>query len=148
LLRFRLHAALRQTRNDGSELMRMAKRAPDATDRRVGARVRMRRLILNMSQPELAAALGLSFQQVQKYEIGSNRIGAGRLQQLAGILEVPVSFFFEDFPAAGRKQSALPSYVSDFLTDADGLALSRAFMSLRDARQRRCLVILAEAMAR
>src|ERR1700739_3009064 len=126
----------------------MAKKSPSAIDRQVGARIRMRRLMLDMSQRELAAALSLSFQQVQKYETGSNRIGPGRLQQLAGILEVPVSFFFEDFPMAGRKQAALPSYISDFLATADGLALSKAFMNLRDARQRRCLVILAEAMAR
>jgi transcriptional regulator with XRE-family HTH domain len=126
----------------------MAKKSPSAVDRQVGVRVRMRRLMLDMSQQKLAAALGLSFQQVQKYESGSNRIGAGRLQQLAEILEVPVSFFFEDFPTAGRKQAALPSYISDFLKTDDGLALTKAFMSLRDARQRRCLVILAEAMAR
>jgi hypothetical protein len=72
----------------------------------------------------------------------------GRLQQIAEILEVPVSSFFEDFPMAGRKQVALPSYISDFLTTADGLALTRAFMSIRDARQRRCVVLLVEAMAR
>jgi transcriptional regulator with XRE-family HTH domain len=137
----------RVARNDGSELMRMAKKSPTAIDRQVGVRVRMRRLTLDMSQEKLAAALGLTFQQVQKYEKGHNRIGAGRLQQLAEILQVPVSFFFEDFPMLGRKK-ALPSYISDFLTNADGLALSRAFMSIGDARQRRCLVILAEAMAR
>ncbi len=126
----------------------MAKRGPNAIDRQIGARVRMRRLTLDMTQQKLAAELGLTFQQLQKYEKGSNRIGASRLQQLAEILEVPASFFFEDFPVAGKKQPALPSYVSDFLTSADGLALTKAFMSLRDARQRRCLVLLAEAMAR
>jgi transcriptional regulator with XRE-family HTH domain len=126
----------------------MAKRGPNAIDRQVGARLRMRRLTLGMTQQKLAAELGLTFQQVQKYENGATRIGASRLQQLAGILEVPASFFFEDFPSVGRKQPALPSYVSDFLASADGLAFTKAFMSLRDARQRRCLVILAEAMAR
>jgi transcriptional regulator with XRE-family HTH domain len=126
----------------------MATKGPDAIDRQVGVRVRMRRLMLDMSQQKLAAGLGLTFQQVQKYEKGSNRIGAGRLQQLAEILQVPVGFFFEDFPTTGRKQAALPSYIADFLTSADGLALTEAFMSISDARQRRCLVILAEAMAR
>ncbi len=126
----------------------MAKKGPNAIDRQVGARVRMRRLMLDMSQQKLAVALGVTFQQVQKYEKGSNRIGAGGLQQLAEILAVPVGFFFEDFPTAAGKQAALPSYISDFLTTADGLALTQAFMNLRDARQRRCLVILAEAMAR
>jgi transcriptional regulator with XRE-family HTH domain len=127
-----------------------AKKLPSSIDKRVGARVRMRRLMLHMTQQKLAAGLGVSFQQVQKYEKGSNRIGAGRLQQLAEILRVPVGFFFEEFPTPGRRQTetALPSYLSDFLASADGLALSRAFMDIRDARQRRCLVILAEAMAR
>jgi transcriptional regulator with XRE-family HTH domain len=105
-------------------------------------------MMLDMSQQQLAAALGLSFQQVQKYETGTNRIGAGRLQRLAEILEVPIGFFFEDFPTAGRKQVDLPSYIADFLMTDDGMALTKAFMSLRDARQRRCLLILAEAMAR
>ncbi len=132
----------------------MAKRGRGAIDWQVAARVRMRRLMLDMTQQKLAAELGLTFQQVQKYENGATRIAASRLQQLAGILQVPVSFFFEEFPTAataptaGREQPALPSYVSDFLTTADGLALTKAFMSLRDARQRRCIVILAEAMAR
>jgi transcriptional regulator with XRE-family HTH domain len=138
-------------RNDGSELMHMAKRGAGAIDWQVGARVRMRRLMLDMTQQKLASKLDLTFQQVQKYESGATRIAAGRLQQLAGILQVPVSFFFEEFPAAPtarKKQPALPSYVSDFLTTPDGLALTKAFMSLRDVRQRRCIVILAEAMAR
>jgi transcriptional regulator with XRE-family HTH domain len=126
----------------------MAKRSPGEIDKQVGVRVRMRRLALDMSQQKLAAGLGLTFQQVQKYEKGHNRIGAGRLQQLAGILDVPISFFFEDFPTAARKQAALPSYIADFLTSADGQALTRAFMGISDARQRRCIVILAKAMAR
>ncbi len=126
----------------------MAKRSPNAIDRQVGVRMRMRRLMLDMSQQKLAAGLGVSFQQVQKYEKGDNRIGAGRLHQLAEILHVPVSFFFEDFSATGKKQAALPSYISDFLATADGVALTRAFMSIRDARQRRSIVILVEAMAR
>jgi transcriptional regulator with XRE-family HTH domain len=126
----------------------VARRSPGEIDKQVGVRVRMRRLMLDMSQQKLAAGLGLTFQQVQKYEKGHNRIGAGRLQQLAEILQVPVSFFFEDFPGPGRKQAALPSYIADFLTSADGQALTEAFMSISDARQRRCLVILAEAMAR
>jgi len=128
--------------------LRMAKKSPSAIDRQIAARVRMRRLLLDMSQEKLAAGLGISFQQVQKYEKGNNRIGAGRLQQLAEILRVPVGFFFEGFSTPGGRTAALPSYISDFLTTADGLALTRAFVDIRDARQRRCLVILAEAMAR
>lgn len=125
----------------------MAKKSPSAINRQVGVRVRIRRLALDMSQQQLAAALGLSFQQVQKYERGTNRIGAGRLQQIADVLQVPASFFFEDFPKSGKKV-VLPSHIPDFLANADGLALAHAFMRIRDARQRRCLVVLAEAMAR
>jgi transcriptional regulator with XRE-family HTH domain len=126
----------------------MTNKTPNAIDRQVSARVRMRRLMLDMPQQKLAAKLGVTFQQVQKYEKGHNRIGAGRLQQIAEVLRVPVSFFFEDFPIPGRKRGPLPSYISDFLGTADGLALIRAFMGIRDARQRRCIVILVGAMAR
>ena len=126
----------------------MAKKKADAFDQQVGVRVRMRRLLLDMSQQQLAAGLGVSFQQVQKYESGTNRIGASRLRRLAEVLQVPVNFFFEDFPGPRKKQALLPSYLSDFLTSADGLALAEAFMRIRDKRQRRCLIILAEAMAR
>jgi transcriptional regulator with XRE-family HTH domain len=125
----------------------MANKGPTAIDRQVGIRVRMRRLTLDMSQEQLAAGLGVTFQQVQKYEKGHNRIGASRLQQLAEILQVPVSFFFEDFAAPGRTRASL-SDLSNLLATADGQALSRAFMNIRDARQRRCIVILLEAMAR
>ena len=80
----------------------IAKKAPNPTDKHVGARVRMRRMMLSMSQEKLGDALGLTFQQVQKYEKGANRIGASRLQQIAHILQVPVSFFFEGAPNAPR----------------------------------------------
>jgi transcriptional regulator with XRE-family HTH domain len=126
----------------------MAKKTPDAIDRQVGVRVRIRRLMLEMSQQQLAAELGVSFQQVQKYEKGYNRIGAGRLRRLAEILGVPINFFFEERPVPGGKQTTLPAYVSDFLASADGLALTEAFMRIRDARRRRCIVVLVEAMAR
>jgi transcriptional regulator with XRE-family HTH domain len=126
----------------------MARRGPDTVDKQIGVRVRMRRLTLDMSQQKLAADLGVSFQQVQKYEKGVNRIGAGRLQQIADLLQVPITFFYEDFPTARRTKSALPASISDFLGSSDGLALAQAFVGIRDARQRRCLVILAEAMAR
>ena len=76
----------------------MAKKAPNPVDRHVGGRVRMRRMMLAMSQEKLGESLGLTFQQVQKYEKGTNRIGASRLQQISQILQVPVSFFFEDAP--------------------------------------------------
>ena len=81
----------------------MAKKTPNPTDKHVGSRVRMRRMMLNMSQEKLGDALGLTFQQVQKYEKGTNRIGASRLQQISNILQVPVSFFFEGGPHGGGK---------------------------------------------
>jgi transcriptional regulator with XRE-family HTH domain len=127
-----------------------AKKAPNPTDKHVGARVRMRRMMLGMSQEKLGDALGLTFQQVQKYEKGANRIGASRLQQISNILQVPVSFFFEGAPnAPGHQQSAFaeapsPAYVSDFLATSDGLALTKAFMGIKDAKLRRRIVDLVE----
>src|SRR2546429_9554774 len=89
--------------------MVMAKKAPNRIDKHVGSRVRMRRMMLSMSQEKLGDALGLTFQQVQKYEKGTNRIGASRLQQISLILQVPVSFFFEGAPSPpGRPGGALP----------------------------------------
>ena len=80
--------------------MKKPKKKPDPTDVHVGARVRMRRIMLEMSQTALADDLGLTFQQVQKYEKGVNRIGAGRLQQIAAKLQVPIPFFYEGLPSA------------------------------------------------
>ena len=132
----------------------MTKKAPNPIDKHVGSRVRMRRMMLAMSQEKLGDALGLTFQQVQKYEKGTNRIGASRLQQIANILQVPVSFFFEgapdlgDMPAAGGMSEApSPSYVSDFLATSDGLALTKAFMRISDAKLRRRIVDLVEHIA-
>jgi transcriptional regulator with XRE-family HTH domain len=108
----------------------------------------MRRMMLSMSQEKLGDALGLTFQQVQKYEKGANRIGASRLQHIAQILQVPVSFFFEGGPAAeglrGASERASPTYVSDFLATRDGLGLAKAFMAIKDKKLRRCIVALVE----
>src|ERR1700680_1870830 len=98
----------------------MAIKTPNPTDKYVGARIRMRRLMLGMSQTALAQGLGLTFQQIQKYEKGVNRIGASRLQQIAHILRVPVEFFFEGAPSFHPETDgvgAAPSrtYVSAFL---------------------------------
>ena len=76
----------------------MSTKAPNPVDRYVGSRVRMRRIMLGMSQEKLGVALGLTFQQVQKYEKGTNRVGASRIQQISEILRVPVSFLFEGEP--------------------------------------------------
>jgi transcriptional regulator with XRE-family HTH domain len=128
----------------------MIKKAPNPIDKHVGSRVRMRRMILQMSQEKLGDALALTFQQVQKYEKGTNRIGASRMQQIAQVLQVPVSFFFEGAPGACVPQDgepSSPSFVSDFLASADGLALSRAFTRLKDAKLRRRIVDLVEEIA-
>lgn len=131
----------------------IAKKAPNPTDKHVGARVRMRRMMLGMSQEKLGDALGLTFQQVQKYEKGANRIGASRLQQIAHILQVPVSFFFEGAPSSpgqqqvdGMAEAPSPAYVSDFLATSDGLALTKAFMRIKDPKLRRRIVDLVEQM--
>jgi transcriptional regulator with XRE-family HTH domain len=127
----------------------MATKVPDLVDKHVGSRVRMRRLMLTMSQKQLGGELGITFQQVQKYEKGTNRISASRLQAMSYILQVPVSFFFEGAPQpAGTSQRSgeapFPPYVSDFLTEADGLKLVRAFMRISDAKLRRSVVRLVE----
>jgi transcriptional regulator with XRE-family HTH domain len=132
----------------------MAKKAPNPIDKHVGSRVRMRRMMLGMSQEKLGDALGLTFQQVQKYEKGTNRIGASRLQHLSQILQVQVSFFFEGAPTGtigprpeGVGEAPSPAYVSDFLATSDGLALTKAFMRLADSKMRRRIVDLVEQIA-
>src|ERR1700712_463086 len=116
---------------DVSTKVRPMKKAPNQVDRHVGSRVRMRRMMIKMSQEKLGDALDLTFQQVQKYEKGTNRIGASRLQQIAGVLGVPVDFFFNgapgpDSPAEGFAEAGAPSYEADLLT-GEGLKLLRAF---------------------
>jgi transcriptional regulator with XRE-family HTH domain len=129
----------------------MIKKTPNPIDRHVGSRVRMRRMMISMSQEKLGERLGITFQQVQKYEKGTNRIGASRLQQISTILGVPVSFFFEGAPGgeatdAGFAESGNPAYVSDFMATAEGLALAKAFMKVSDPKVRRRIVDLVEAM--
>jgi transcriptional regulator with XRE-family HTH domain len=136
----------------GVEFDEMTPKSPNPIDKYVGSRVRMRRIMLSMSQEKLGEALGLTFQQVQKYEKGTNRIGASRLQQISDILQVPVSFLFEGGPAgpnaiAGLSEAQSPAYVSDFLATSEGLALTRAFTRITDARLRRSIVELVEQMA-
>jgi len=132
----------------------IAKKAPNPVDKHVGSRVRMRRMMLGMSQEKLGNSLDLTFQQVQKYEKGTNRIGASRLQQISHILQVPVSFFFEGAPAVsatgrteGMSEAPSPAYVSDFLATSDGLALTKAFMRISDSKLRRRIVDLVEQIA-
>jgi len=129
----------------------MAK-SPNPIDKHVGARLRMRRLMVGMSQGKLGEALEVTFQQIQKYEKGTNRIGASRLQQLARVLEVPPAFFFEGAPAAetGRQAFAEPSassYVVDFLSTSEGLQLNRAFAQIRDPKVRKRILDLVTSLS-
>ena len=124
--------------------------APNPVDKYVGSRVRMRRIMLGMSQEKLGEALGLTFQQIQKYEKGTNRVGASRIQQISEILQVPVSFLFEGGPSGktdGTSDGGSPTYVSDFLATSEGLALTRAFTKIADAKLRRSIVDLVEQIA-
>jgi transcriptional regulator with XRE-family HTH domain len=129
----------------------MAKKTPNPIDKHVGSRVRMRRMMLSMSQEKLGDALGLTFQQVQKYEKGTNRIGASRLQAISNILQVPVSFFFEGAPHMpghlGMGEAPSPAYVSDFLATSDGLSLTKSFIKIKSSKLRRRIVDLVELIA-
>jgi transcriptional regulator with XRE-family HTH domain len=130
----------------------MPKDGVQPTDKHVGGRVRMRRTMLGMSQTNLGDALDLTFQQVQKYEKGTNRIGASRLQHISQILQVPVEFFFQggpQFRGHHDPQTSAPSpqYVSDYLATKDGLQLTKAFMQIPDPKLRRSIVNLVEQIA-
>lgn len=129
------------------------KKKPNPIDVHVGSRVRLRRTMLGMSQEKLGEALGITFQQIQKYEKGTNRVGASRLQNISKILNVPVSFFFEDAPGdapggqPGMAEANSSNYVVDFLSSSEGLQLNRAFVKISDAKVRRKIVDLVKALA-
>jgi transcriptional regulator with XRE-family HTH domain len=128
----------------------MLTKAPNPVDRHVGSRVRMRRMLIGMSQEKLGEALGITFQQIQKYEKGTNRIGASRLHHIARVLGVPVEFFYEGAPEIGTVEglAEAPSsgYVADFLTTSEGLELVRAFIAIKDPKVRRRIVELAKSL--
>lgn len=130
----------------------MARKEPNPIDVHVGSRIRMRRMMLGMSQEKLADGLGLTFQQVQKYEKGANRVGASRLQAISAILNVPVSFFFEDapqVPSPSKRPVEAPStdFVTDFLASTDGQALVKAFVRIKAPAVRRSVVRVVEAIS-
>ncbi len=130
----------------------MVTKSPNPIDRHVGSRVRMRRMMVGMSQEKLGDGLGITFQQVQKYEKGTNRISASRLQQIGSILGVPVAFFYEGAPGgeatpSGFAETQPASYVTDFLMSSDGLHLNRAFIRIKDPAVRRKVVELVRAIA-
>lgn len=128
------------------------KKKPNPIDIHVGGRIRLRRNMLGMSQEKLGENLGITFQQIQKYEKGTNRVGASRLQAIASILNVPVSFFFEDAPgreganATGMAEDST-AYVVDFLNSAEGIQLNRAFARISEPKVRRKIIDLVKALA-
>jgi transcriptional regulator with XRE-family HTH domain len=125
-------------------------KGPNAIDAHVGNRVRMRRLMLDLTQMQLADGLGLTFQQVQKYEKGTNRISASRLHRLSHILSVPVPFFFEGapreihLPELAEGGSTIACDVGAFLSTSDGVALIRAYTRIEHPKVRRAIVALVE----
>ena len=127
---------------------------PNPVDIHVGSRVRLQRVLIGMSQQKLGKLLGLTFQQVQKYEKGINRIGASRLFELAQIFSVPVQFFFDELQISGGTAS-MPGFSEDssetnyveFLNTREGIELNRAFQKISDPKVRRNVVELVRAMA-
>jgi transcriptional regulator with XRE-family HTH domain len=128
-------------------------RRPNPVDMHVGGRVRMRRKLLGVSQEQLAGALGLTFQQVQKYERGANRVSASKLYEIARTLQVPVSFFFDGLadPLAGLEEDSVgpqaERIVQEFLSTAEGMELAEVFPRIHRARVRRQVLDLVRSMA-
>jgi transcriptional regulator with XRE-family HTH domain len=131
----------------------MPGKKPNPVDQHVGSRVRLRRMLLGMSQERLGESMGLTFQQVQKYEKGVNRIGASRLFQISKILDVPVQFFFEEAPhsdgasARGMAEPESEAFILEFLNSREGLELNRAFVKIADSKIRKSVVDLVRALS-
>ncbi len=129
------------------------KKKPNPTDIHVGSRIRLRRNMLGMSQEKLGENLGITFQQIQKYEKGTNRVGASRLQAIASIFGVPVGFFFEDLPGQegsggrGFAEDASMNLAVEFCTSAEGLQLNRAFVRISDPKVRRRIIDLVKTLS-
>ena len=129
------------------------KKTPNPIDVHVGSRVRLRRTMQGMSQEKLGDALGITFQQIQKYEKGTNRIGASRMQQISSALDVPVAFFFEDAPAevisnaTGLQETSATTYVVDFLSSPEGIQLNRAFVRITNPAIRRRVIEMVRTLA-
>lgn len=127
-------------------------KSPSPVDRYVGSRVKMRRMLISMSQEKLGDALGITFQQVQKYERGTNRIGASRLHRIAQILGVPVTFFYEGAPSEGHagevRIDSAANEIVEFLGSAEGIALARAFLQIESAQHRWAVLDLCRALGK
>lgn len=145
----------RENPGDNDEAPRGGSRRANPMDVHVGTRVRLRRMLLGMSQEKLGEHLGLTFQQVQKYEKGVNRIGASRLFDMGKVLGVPVQFFYDEAPsgvhtgafAPGFAETPAEGYVVDFLGSRDGLELNKAFARITDPKKRRSIVDLVRSIA-
>jgi transcriptional regulator with XRE-family HTH domain len=132
-------------------------RKPNPVDIHVGSRVRLRRMVLGISQEKLGERMNLTFQQIQKYEKGTNRIGASRLYQLSRILDVPVNFFFEDaaFPTpapahaayGGFREPDTESFLIEFLNSREGLELNKAFVKIQNPKVRRKVIELVRVLS-
>ncbi|WMS43377.1 helix-turn-helix transcriptional regulator [Acuticoccus sp. MNP-M23] len=134
------------------------RKQPNPIDIHVGSRLKLRRTMMGMTQEKLGDSLGVTFQQVQKYEKGTNRIGASRLQEISEILEAPVSFFFEDASplalnkaepreSAGFADDGAPGFLLPGETTGEALELAKAFSRIRDPRVRRRVIDLVETLA-
>src|SRR5579863_16647 len=121
------------------------KKQANPVDAQVGSRVRIRRMLIGMSQEKLGDLLGLTFQQVQKYEKGVNRIGAGRLYEIARILGVPIDFFYDGVAAPMAGADATPP-VMEFVSSGEGLQLSLAFMKIKDPKVRKRVLDLVKSL--
>lgn len=144
--------SLQDTEVEIEERTSNGSRKANPIDVHVGGRVRLRRMLLGMSQEKLGENLGLTFQQIQKYEKGINRIGASRLYDLSQVLSVPVQFFYEELSigtagAAGFGERPAESYAAEFLGSREGLELNKAFARITDPRVRRSIVDLVRAFA-
>lgn len=141
--------------SDGAERPGSATKRPNPIDFHVGSRVRLRRMMLGMSQEKLGERMRLTFQQIQKYERGINRIGASRLFELSRVLQVPIQFFYDAAPPMDKSEVTEPgfaeapteNYIVEFLNSREGLELNRAFMKISDQKIRRNIVELVRSLA-
>lgn len=134
-------------------LVAVAKKQANPIDAYVGNRMRLRRMLIGLSQEKMGEMLGLTFQQVQKYEKGVNRIGAGRLYQIADILSVPINYFYDGFvgqddrvPSVANDDTATKP-VMDFLSSGEGLQLTLAFMRIKDGKVRKRVIDLIKSLS-
>ncbi|MBO6795688.1 helix-turn-helix domain-containing protein [Maricaulis sp.] len=130
---------------------KVSPRGPNPVDVHVGSRIRLRRQLLRMSQEKLGDELGVTFQQVQKYERGANRVGASRLYRLSRVLEVPVQFFFEGLneksTISAMAEGDQTPIVYDFIQSSDGVSLAESFSRIKDAKVRRRVLELVRTLA-